>query len=117
MARLTSLRVFVALLPLVSLARAETSVVAPPVRPLRPAIESSDLAIVGGDRKLSPIDPVGTNGATATYSVTVKNLGAATITQLGVACKLGAIEFANTASNVTLTQNQQATVVLTTTTP
>lgn len=117
MARWMFLTALVTVLPVLSLARAETSVLAPAVRPMKPTVVSSDLAILGGDRKLSPVDPVGPNGVTATYSVAVKNLGAATITQVGVACRLGTIEFANAASNVTLAQNQQAVVVLTTTAP
>jgi hypothetical protein len=116
----TSLGVFaiaaIAALPL-SFARAETSPVTPMVRPAHPMAPAFDLAIVGGDTKLSPVAPVGANGVTATYAVTLKNLGAEAITQENVGCKLGAIELIRAANNLTIARGEQGTVLVTTTTP
>lgn len=112
----TYLTAVVALLVPLSLVRAGASLPAPAVRPTTPA-SLFDLAIVGGDAKLLPIAQVGVDRVTATYSVTLKNLGITTITQENAGCKLGSIEFSRAPSTLTLARNQQGTVTLTTTSP
>jgi hypothetical protein len=109
------------LLP-ISAARAEIPRVAPRTLPtaLRPPLDLTpafDLSVVGGDTQISQGIFSQASATTATFAVTLKNLGTQTVTGQNVGCRLAAVDFVNVASTLTLKQGEQGRVVVATKTP